>query len=286
MGFLCWMAVLLALLLSAHDSLAVVDQNQLTTLIKQVLNRYKPGYKAKNQYNQHYMKTPMFSLVVSIPFNNKTKQYDISQLPDGTLVKKTILDCNVYVGQRVVAATLLKWPDVLDQCPNGNVSWPDFQRRCPKGVRTWSDVSEQCNIPVNVTRADHAEYRTVQNISTLLRNHSQNDLLLFYVYASPCAQKCTNISNTANILQKIQPVGHLKNFAFVFSKVFKPRGSESLPVEELRGALTDLGSTIGLQNIFRCDDSNGSMNCMNCSSHGEVAQECYVDQHSGQHSIG
>ncbi|MED6236404.1 hypothetical protein ATANTOWER_008678 [Ataeniobius toweri] len=283
MGFLCWMAVSLALLLSAHDSLAVVDQNQLRTLIKQVLNIYKPSYTAKNQYMQHYMKTPMFSLVVSIPFNNKTKQYDISQLPDGTLVKKTILDCYVYIGQRVVAATVLKWPDVLDQCPNGNVLWPDFQRGCPKGVRTWSDVSKQCNVK---TRADHAEYRTVQDIGTLLLNHSQNDLLLFYVYASPCAQKCTNISNTANILQKIQRVGHLKNFAFVFSKVFKPRGSESLPVEELRGALTALGSTIGLQNIFRCDDSNDSMNCTNCSSHGEVARECYVDQRSGQQSIG
>ncbi|MEQ2249324.1 hypothetical protein ILYODFUR_028056 [Ilyodon furcidens] len=89
------MAVLLALLLSAHDSLAVVDQNQLRTLIQQVLNIYKPSYPAKNQYNQHYMKTPMFSVVVSIPFNNKTKQYDISQLPDGTLVKKNILDCDV-----------------------------------------------------------------------------------------------------------------------------------------------------------------------------------------------
>lgn len=227
----------------------------------------------------------MFSLVVSVPFDYKTKTFDIYQLPDQRcVVNETMIGCNVYTGQKVVGATVLRWPDVLDQCLNGPVQWIDVLQKCPSGVRTWRDVSKQCNRSIKDGRADHAEYRTIQHMHNLLSKHRQDDLLLFFVYASPCPRKCTNKTHTANILQQIQPVGRLKNFAFVFSKVFRPRGSKPLPAGEMKSALTELGSTIGLQNIFRCDNPNGSLRCVSCSSGREVTPDCYVDQHSAQQS--
>ncbi|KAG7234474.1 hypothetical protein INR49_004763 [Caranx melampygus] len=176
MAGLRWMVVTLAMLLSAGQSLAV-DQNQLETIVQQVLNK----------------KYPMFSLAVSIPYNSDSRSYDLSQVTDTSdAVKSSIQNCELYTSTRVVAATVLKWPDVLTQCPNERVLWPEVLRRCPTGVTTWAQVRDQCQNAVREGRADHAEYRTLQGFNTLLNNRNSDDLLLFYVLSSPCDKKCTS----------------------------------------------------------------------------------------------
>lgn len=280
MAGLCWMAVMLALLLSAGNSSATVDKNQLARLVDQILNTYRPSYMHEGQ-----RKSPMFSLAISIPYNNERRMYDISQVPDtGEQVRNAIQSCNVYSGTRVVAATVLRWPDVLNQCPTQHVQWPDVLRRCRKEEMTWADVQRLCPGKIREGTADHAEFRTLQHFNTLLTNHNRNDLLLFYVFASPCAQRCASETSTRNILDLINPILGWNNYAFVFSKVFKPRTNDPIPEEDLQGALRILGThqgalgAIGLENIFRCDGPPGRKQCTSCSTGGQVTRKCYVDE--------
>ncbi|XP_023254881.1 uncharacterized protein LOC111649339 [Seriola lalandi dorsalis] len=271
MAGLRWMAVTLAVFLSTGNSLAV-DQNQLATIVQQVLNRYTPSYM-----NSGRMKYPMFSLAVSIPYNSVSRSYDLNQVPDTSeAVKNRIQDCNLYIGTRVVAATVLRWPDVLTQCPNGPVQWPNVLRQCPAGVRTWNQVKSLCPQTIRDGRADHAEYRTLQGLNTLLTNRGSNDLLLFYVLSSPCDKRCTSETSRWNILDSIQRITSWNNRAVVFSNVFKPGGTTILPENDLRGALERLGNRVGLQNIFRCRRRPG-MQCTSCSTNGQVTPYCYSD---------
>lgn len=226
---------------------------------------------------------PMFSLAVSIPYNSDTKMYDIGKVPDtGDEVRNRILNCEVYTGRRVVAATVLRWPNVLKQCPAGRVQWPDVLRKCPKTVKTWAHVEITCPEAVQDKRADHAEYRTLQHFDTLVHNHNKEDLLLFYVLASPCDKRCTSESNHFNILTRINQILNWKNYAVVFSDVFKPRVG-FIPESDLRGALERLGGykgplgSIGLKNIFRCKKDRGAVQCRSCSSNNDVASYCFSD---------
>lgn len=225
----------------------------------------------------------MFSLAVNIPYNSDTKMYDMGKVTDGgDQVRNTILNCEVYTGRRLVAATVLRWPNVLKQCPAGRVQWPDVLRKCPKTVKTWADVEIKCPEAVYDKRADHAEYRTLQHFNTLVNNHNKEDLLLFYVLASPCDKRCTSESNPFNILKSINQILNWKNYAVVFSDIFKPRGG-SIPEGDLRGALEQLRrykgplGSIGLKNIFRCTKDKDAVQCRSCSRNNEVARYCFSD---------
>lgn len=224
----------------------------------------------------------MFSLAVSIPYNSDTNTYDISEVTDtGDQVKTTILNCDVYTSRTMVAATVLRWPNVLKQCPEGRVKWRNVLNKCPKTVKTWADVESQCPEAVFEGKADHAEYRVLQQFNTLVKNLNKQDLLLFYVLASPCDTKCTNELNPSNILQLINQIRNWNNYAVVFSDVFKPRNGKSIPENDLRGSLERLGryegllGSVGLNNIFRCKGS--PVQCRSCSNNGEVAQYCFSD---------
>ncbi|XP_074485334.1 uncharacterized protein LOC141764210 isoform X2 [Sebastes fasciatus] len=245
--------------------------------------------------NNGHRRYPMFSLAVSIPYNSDKKMYDISKVIDSAdQVKNTILRCEVYTGTRVVAATVLRWPNVLDQCPDERVQWPQVLRKCPKRVITWANVKEQCPDAVNNGTADHAEYRTLQHFNTLTRNLSKTDLLLFYVLSSPCDARCTNESNRRSILDSINQILIWSNYAVVFSNVFIPVNGKCIPEENLRGALERLGThkgslgSIGLRNIFRCDaddvDRRCAVQCTSCSTGNQVTRYCYTNDSSPRYS--
>ncbi|XP_038577450.1 uncharacterized protein LOC119904871, partial [Micropterus salmoides] len=270
MAVLYWMAVTLGLFLSAGNSLADVDQNELAGIVKEILNKYRPSYTGSKGQRRE----PMFSLAVSIPYNSDRKMYDISQVTDtGEQVWQSILKrCDVYTSQRMVAATVLRWPNVVDQCPEGRVQW-SIPAKCGQ---TWADVKKNCPTEIEDGRADHAEYRTLQNFNTLVSDHDKNDLLLFYVLASPCDKRCASESSRWNILNSIKMIKQWKNYAVVFSNVFKPRGSKSIPEQDLRGAIERLGQSVGLSNIFRC---NGDVvQCTSCSSGTQVTPYCYSEE--------
>ncbi|KAM3624022.1 uncharacterized protein V6R79_018180 [Siganus canaliculatus] len=274
MAALCWIAGALVLLLSAGNTVAVLDQNELAGIVDDLLNKYRPSY-----YDANRQRSPMFSMAVTIPYNERTKSYDVREVTDSAEeVRNTILGCEVYRGSRVVAATLLKWPDVVTQCPNGRVQW-----KVPKGCpsTTWAELYSKCP-KFNPGGADHAEYRTLQGFNTLLQNPNKNDLLLFFILASPCSNKCTRENGKWSILGSINQILNWNNHAIVFSLVFRPRSGQNIPEEELHGALERLGSyqgslgSIGLNNIFRCY-GRGSVQCLSCSSGGQVAPYCISD---------
>lgn len=223
---------------------------------------------------------PMFSLVVSVPRNTNTGLYDASAVTDDSrTVRDRILNCDVYVGRRVVAATVLRWPNVLEQCPGQPIQWRLNLRGCHSHPRTWAQVQSNC--PRNTIpdgKADHAEFRTLQNIGPLVSNHREgsNDLLVFYVLASPCDRRCTSETNHWNILESIKSIRKWTNYAVVFTNIFMPRNGAQIPDQERQGALRRLGKSVGLDNIFRCFKDKGKMQCVNCSSSGEVARPCYV----------
>ncbi|XP_044045409.1 uncharacterized protein LOC122873121 isoform X2 [Siniperca chuatsi] len=271
MAVLCWMAVTLGVLLSAGNCLAVSEQ-QLAGIVKEILNRYRPIYLGSKGQRRE----PMFSLVVSIPYDSDKKMYDTSKVTDtGDQVWQSILKkCDVYTSKRMVAATVLRWPNVLDQCPKGPVRWDDVLTQCGKPSMTWADVDAQCPGEVEDGRADHAEYRVLQHFDTLVSNLDENDLLLFYVLASPCDQMCTSETSPWSILKSIKQIQKWKNYAVVFSNVFKPRDSESIPDEDLRGAIERLGQSVGLRNIFRCK-VKGAGQCTSCSNGNQVARYCF-----------
>ncbi|KAK2918476.1 uncharacterized protein [Channa argus] len=279
MAVLYWMAVTLAGI--AGNSLADVDQNELATIVNDILNKYTPTYSKKNGN----LREPMFSLAVSIPLSSKTNKYDVSQVLDRVdAVKDTIITrCEVYTGTRLVAATLLRADDVLEQCPNGRVPWVDVLEKCPEGVVTWADVKKRCPGALRGHTADHSEYRVLQNFNTLLSNRNKDDLLLFYSLASPCDQRCTNPDDHSNILDSVKQILNWKKYAFVFSRVFKPRGNTSIEPAKLNQSLEQLGGSIGLKNVFRCKGEN-PMQCTSCSENGKVAPFCYSDQ-SVQNSV-
>ncbi|XP_026158868.1 uncharacterized protein LOC113128040 [Mastacembelus armatus] len=272
MATLSWMAVTLALFLSAGNTLAAVDQNQLAGIVNDILNRYRP-IQAQNP------KRPMFSVAVAVPFNSQTQRFDMTLVPDdGQTVRNSILqNCAVYEGQRVVAATVLRWPEVVKQCPTALVPWTDVLEKCCRQSMTWADVKNNCPEAVSKGRADHAEYRTLQRLSTLVSKRNENDLLVFYVYASPCAGRCANESDDRNILGLIPSVKKWDNYAFVFSKPHLHDTAESV-----KEALTKFGNLIGLSNISRCDRSSSSdqMECTSCSQGNNVAGYCVSDNTS------
>nr|XP_046231724.1 uncharacterized protein si:dkey-96g2.1 isoform X2 [Scatophagus argus] len=239
MAGLCWMAVTLAFFLSAQHSVAAVDQNRLTKIVDGVLGLY--GTKG------------MFSLAVRIPDDqNQNIQNILQTLSESDPVKpvrEKFTKNEVYVGKRLVAAKVLK--------------------KQSRG-------------------ADHAESRVVahlqglwdihQNVKEKNQNEVKSEMLLFYVYASPCVEKCTNSRHRDNILNRIGLIKNWQNYAFVFSKIFKPRVGKPNTPEDLKQALERLGGAIGLVNIYRCDKQDGQMQCRSCSAGGQVDEYCFSDE--------
>lgn len=223
----------------------------------------------------------MFGLAVSVPYNTQTQTFDVSQLDDAIEVKQVMIKrCEVFAGSRVVGATLLRWPDVLKQCPDGQVPWPDVLKKCGRTSMTWTDVRSlnRCDGAVYDNKAEHAEPRILQKFNALLNSRNTHDLLLFYVLSSPCDQRCTNEEHEENILSSLKQIKTWSNHALVFSNVFKHYGKE-LPENELKKSLRRLGDAIGLQNIFRCKVQN-PMRCRRCSTsnNGEIERFCYLDE--------
>lgn len=229
----------------------------------------------------------MFSVAVSVPYNKDTQLYDMSRVLDSSqAVRDTIMRCDVYDGERVVAATVLRWPNVLQQCPAGKVPWHQLLMKCGRSSMTWAEVKKVCPDKIRDGEADHAEYRTLEKFKTLVSNlnskFSDDDLLVFYVLASPCDQRCASETNRRSILDRINPILKWKNYAFVFTNVFQPRNGFHIPEENLRGALERLAThkgrlgSLGLGNIFRCKGGS-AMQCTSCSRSGQVDRHCYSD---------
>ncbi|XP_035516489.1 uncharacterized protein LOC118327294 [Morone saxatilis] len=198
-----------------------------------------------------------------------------------TLTLQTVTQkCKVYPGRRVVAATVLKWPDVVKWCPNEPVQWKDVLTKCNQESMTWAELKQmrqdsktekECLESVSNRRADHAEYRTLQHFNLV---NNQNDLLLFYVLASPCHDKCAAEGVSGNILESVKKIKNWNNYALVFSDVFQPPGKSEL--EENREALERLVQSVGLRNIFRCN-IKGTPECRSCSAGNQVAPYCFED---------
>lgn len=224
---------------------------------------------------------PMFSVAVGIPYNQKRKTYDMNQVSDtGDAVRETILRCQVYSGTHVVAATVLRWPNVLEQCPNEPVQWRDVLELYGQSSMKWADITKPYKIRDG--QADHAEYRTLQRFNTLLEKSNKNDFLLFYVLASPCDKRCTSETSRWSILKHINQIVKWNKYAVVFSNIFQPRSGPRIPEGELRESLVRLGrsgtqlKSIGLENIFRCDGQN-AVRCTSCSSGNTVTPYCYSE---------
>ncbi|KAF3688111.1 hypothetical protein EXN66_Car003783 [Channa argus] len=183
----------------------------------------------------------MFSLAVTVPDNlnqniNQVLQ-QILQSDPADNVKNKVNNGEVYVGTRVVAAKVLK------HLTGG---------------------------------ADHAESRVVDNLNNLVNGRNNNDLMLFYVYASPCVEKCSSDTHRLSILERIKPINQWPNRAVVFSKIFRPNTGPGNTDEQRGEALQRLGSSVGLTNIFRCDGSR-QLQCTSCYNERErnnVANYC------------
>ncbi|XP_044201160.1 uncharacterized protein LOC122976643 [Thunnus albacares] len=187
----------------------------------------------------------MFSLAVSIPEN---QNQDIDQIlqqvfrcDPGDNVKNKINNDEVYIGSRVVAAKVLK-----------RTNKPD----------------------------DHAESRVLDHLNQLFESGGANnhDMLLFCVYASPCVER--RVENSKNILTRIHNIRRWNTYAVVFFKVFNGKNCWTNRNHQRRGALQRLGTSIGLDNIFRCDIKNGRMQCTSCSIGTQVAHYCVSDDTS------
>ncbi|KAK9540834.1 hypothetical protein VZT92_003258 [Zoarces viviparus] len=277
MAGLCWMAVTLGLMLSVGNSSAdftTLPRKGLNEIVNQLWNTYRPSYKNSPSGSI----PPMFSVAVNIPFTDKKEDvYGFSQVikddPPET-VRDWMESCKVYKGQRVVAATLLKWPNVLRLCPNEPVQWSIVKKNCKKQEMTWAAMETECPGVVCIT--DHAEYRVLKNFATLTKNRKDNDVLLFFVRDSPCGTKCADKDHPENILGEIAKWNNKwKNYAFVFSYVFKLEG-QPLPDKELIEALKNLGSVIGLENIYRCNGDRCSR-CFSEKAADNVTKFCYSD---------
>ncbi|XP_061881985.1 uncharacterized protein LOC133633471 [Entelurus aequoreus] len=270
-----WRLLALIVVVMATKTQAI-DQNFLAKIVEQVFQRLHLDGE------QHKIKLPMFSLTVRVP-KGRNGQYDVSAIPDpGDNIKNAILKCRVYEDEHVVAATLLRWPDVLTMCPNDKVPWEDVLKVCKQSSMTWQQVKDECPNYIYDNRADHAEYRVLNTFKTWAVGKKKKDLMLFYVFASPCTDRCTHENSALNILQLVENINQWPQHVMVFSKVFQPKGKDPIEADKLKAALSKLGDHLGkggLGNIFRCDREGQKMMCVGCSGGGgEVTPHCYQNE--------
>ncbi|CAK6976328.1 uncharacterized protein LOC122976658 [Scomber scombrus] len=190
---------------------------------------------------KEYGRHAMFSLAIRIPDNqNQNINQILKQVfksDPGNDVKKKINNGEVYIGSRVIAAKVLKRS---------------------KGS------------------TDNAESRVVDHLYHFTNrcNPNTKDMLLFYVYSSPCVEQR---SNRHNILRRIKNIQRWNSFAVVFSGIYRPRDGLPSTDQQRRGALQLLGMSIGLNNIFRCHGPCGRMKCSCCSCGTQVVDYCVLD---------
>ncbi|RVE76588.1 hypothetical protein OJAV_G00009850 [Oryzias javanicus] len=184
---------------------------------------------------KNYKVNNMFSIAASIPKKeNQEDEYDVSQVlntEEPEAVKTAMKKKEVYMHGRIVAATVTKNPDV-----EGDV------------------------IP--------AEYRVLQNFDNLLNQKFDydNDLMLFYDLAAPCVQKCTDENNPENILKYLPKLKRWTHYAFAFSGLYLSRDpQESISDEQRRAGVQKVAGSLGLENVFRCVESDGQMQCRSCA---------------------
>nr|XP_057946915.1 uncharacterized protein LOC131140467 [Doryrhamphus excisus] len=275
-----WLLPLLAVTAAGANTEDQIDQNQLATMVETILS----GLNVQS-------KMPMFSLAARIPLSPDKSSYDPSQVTAlGQNVRNTILGCGVYQSSNLVAATVLRWPDVLYHCPTASVPWQKVLRKCMRTEMTWQEVKTVCPHAVKNKQADHAEYRVLQTFKTWAANKEKTGLLLLYVHASPCTGRCTSETSGLNILKLVECINDWPNHIVVFSKIFKPKDNwEAIPPETLKNGLITLGRHLGsdgLRNIFRCNrnDTNANLECVSCSSDKgrQVTPNCYEDVKQGQ----
>ncbi|XP_028994344.1 uncharacterized protein LOC114848204 [Betta splendens] len=179
----------------------------------------------------------MFSLAVTIPENQNLNinqvLQQVFQSDPAANVRNKLNNNEVYIGNRVVAA-----------------------KRYTQSFGT-----------------DHAESRVVDHLSQIFNNSTQNDLLFFYVFASPCVEKCSSSTHRQNILGRIQSIRRWRDWAFVFSVIFRPNNAPENTEEQRQAALQRLGNSVDLNKIFRCYGRQ----CTSCYSNGQVAQYCISD---------
>ncbi|XP_059192948.1 uncharacterized protein si:dkey-96g2.1 [Centropristis striata] len=89
MASLSWIAVVLTFSLSVGNNLAALDQNYLTTIVQQIMNKYGRGDR-------------QYSIAVTVP-EDKTKLHEVFDSDKSTAVKE-YENGVVYVGTNVVAA--------------------------------------------------------------------------------------------------------------------------------------------------------------------------------------
>lgn len=274
MAALLW--TVLSVLMLVQNS-AAIDETELATIVSQLLNVYRPTYRVHGD-------TPTFTLAVSVPYNPRTRRYDVTQVTEADNaqnVRATLDSCQVYLGNKVMGAMVLKWPDVKNQCPNTPIpdTWTFVRELCPN-VRTWADLGQVCTNNINRKlnkspngAVDHAEYRVLQSFNhfTNRLNSGQlnrNDLLVFYSYKAPCNTRCGSITNNLNIIQSIGSINTWPNHVLVFSEMFVPARTTDTEAQletDRRTTLTNLGTAVnGLGNIYRC--RFGVNRCSSCSA--------------------
>ncbi|XP_077460755.1 uncharacterized protein LOC144077129 [Stigmatopora argus] len=279
-----WRLLLLLLAATATGRCnPTIAPNDLATLVALIRNKLDSQIKINGRL-------PMFSLAVNIPRGPGFDTYDPNRV-NLDAVEKAVLDCEVHVNDNVVAATLLKWPYLMDYCPDSQVLWEDVVSNCrqvcakkwpnsghTEAKITWRYVQENCSNAVKDHAADHAEYRVLKKFQSWAEDKDKSGLLLFYVYASPCIDQCTVKNHARSILKLAQAITVWKKYAVVFSKVFKPKKELEDYPSERKLALQRLGESVGgLRNVFRCNWIKHMMVCQSCSSGGKVTRWCYDD---------
>ncbi|XP_057700714.1 uncharacterized protein LOC130921089 [Corythoichthys intestinalis] len=274
MAIVRWHLVALLIITTTTRTMAI-DQNKLATLVDEILHKFKVQTKM-----------PMFSMAVSVPPGADPGTYDLTKVSDlGQNVKNTILQCGIYAGDNVVAATLLRWPDVVQRCPRAEVPWQDVLKACRRKSMTWHEVAMICPGAVEGNRADHAEYRVLERFDSWADDKDKSGLLVLYVYTAPCESRCASERNVLSILKLLERIRDWKEYVLVFSKLLNVKtlwAGNSMPDKRLARALLNLGRHLGrggLGKIFRCDqpeDANtNAMECISCSTGGEVTPQCY-----------
>ncbi|XP_076741424.1 uncharacterized protein LOC101473357 isoform X2 [Maylandia zebra] len=89
-----WVIVAVVLLMTATNGATAIETHELAPIVQNILNRYTPSYGPDDD-----RQFPMFSVAVSVPYNNG--KFDMSKVTDddgGEAVKTKILNCDVYIG--------------------------------------------------------------------------------------------------------------------------------------------------------------------------------------------
>lgn len=163
--------------------------------------------------------------------------------------------------------------DLTEAMPDRLTKWNDGILKTPRlVVATKKDVTPRKGDPYT----EHAEWRVLQNLNL---EGQDGDLLVFFSYASPCDKKCANPKGNFRITDGLETLFKKHVWggkAFVFEVIFKP-GGEDIDSEKTSVALTNIGNSIGHENIFRCyKDKYGNFRCVKCFNGNQIEQNCLL----------